>query len=63
VQDEDLAVDLASEVTVALRAGGYGIFPIAELGLRMSLLTMCDTVTGRLWFSQGLVCNTTKQAP
>ena len=32
LQDADLAADLASDVTVALRAGGYGIFPIADQG-------------------------------
>jgi hypothetical protein len=32
LRDAGLAADLASDVTVALRAGGYGIFPIADQG-------------------------------
>lgn len=32
LRDADLAADLASDVMVALRAGGYGIFPIADQG-------------------------------
>jgi hypothetical protein len=32
LQDTDLVADLASDVTVALRSGGYGIFPIADQG-------------------------------
>jgi hypothetical protein len=30
LQDEDLAADLASDVTTALRAAGLGIFRIAD---------------------------------
>jgi hypothetical protein len=32
LRDADLAADLVSDVMVALRAGGYGIFPIADQG-------------------------------
>jgi hypothetical protein len=30
LQNLDLAADIASDVTVALRAGGYGVLPIEE---------------------------------